>query len=50
MVSEWDLLDAPTPIVLGVNKPSDWLLEGNTRQGHLYVHIGEEVTLVDKRK
>lgn len=25
MVSEWALLDAPTPIVLGVNKPSDWL-------------------------
>lgn len=25
MVSYWDLLDAPTPIVLGVNKPSQWL-------------------------
>ena len=51
MISEWDLLDAPTSIVLGVNKSSDWINEeGALREGHLYVQIGEEATLIDRRK
>lgn len=41
MVSYWDLLDAPTPIVLGINKPSQWLEETQLRDGHLYVQMGE---------